>query len=227
MALIDQQIAKEDLATGIALSQLGEQDTGAATGWAAGAGAARALGGMFGMEDPRIVEQRAIADAMQNMDFRDPKNLYKIGQFMIQRGDWEKGNKMLELAGQIEYYQGSVAAKGAKSGASLKISLPELIKQHREGLIAFARDNKIDINSSQLRQETGDTYAQLSGKVTELANVLSKLQNQGADAADILASKEYNELVNQMYAEILGVGQTPPTTDPNEFLKNNPFPTGP
>jgi len=228
MVDIRRQIQQEDLATGLSLAKAGPWEMNLAQGYAAGAGAGRALGGLFGMEDPRIVEQRAISKAVSEMDFSDPNNLFKLGQLMIERGDWERGQRMIELASQAQYYQGTVAAKGAKSGAPLKISLPELIKQHREGLIAYARKKGIDINVSQLREkEAGEIYSKLSGKVTELANVLSKLQNQGADPIDIMSSDEYNQLIIQMYDEILNIS---PTAAPNynpEYSKTNPFPMGP
>jgi hypothetical protein len=114
MANIEQQLAQQDLATGIKLAGMGAESS-AATGYAAGAGAARALGGLFGMEDPRIVEQRALTKAIEEMEaaggFRDPNNLYKMGEFLIKQGDFERGSQLIELGNQLVGYQGRGAEK--------------------------------------------------------------------------------------------------------------------
>jgi len=116
MANIEQQLAQQDLATGIKLAGMGAESS-AATGYAAGAGAARALGGLFGMEDPRIVEQRALTKAIEEMEaaggFRDPNNLFKMGEFLIKQGDFERGSKLIELGNQLVGYEGRTA-KGGK-----------------------------------------------------------------------------------------------------------------
>ena len=113
MADMRRQFQQEDLATGLSLAKAGPWEMNLAQGYAAGAGAGRELMGMFGNEDPRIQEQRAVARAIDEMEkdggFRNPANLYKIGQYLIQQGDYDRGAKLIELGQKIE----SAQAQGA------------------------------------------------------------------------------------------------------------------
>ena len=109
MADMRQQFQQEDLATGLSLAKAGPWEMNLAQGYAAGAGAGRELAGLFGAEDPRIQEQRAVARAIDEMEkdggFRNPANLYKIGQYLIQQGDYDRGAKLIELGQKIESAQ--------------------------------------------------------------------------------------------------------------------------
>jgi hypothetical protein len=207
MASIEQQIAQQDLAQGAAYAKLGA-DAPTAYGYAAGAGAARALGGLFGMEDPRIVEQRAISKAVSEMDFRDPNNLYKLGQLMIERGDFDKGQKMLDLATKAEYYQGQNAASGvAKPKIYSPLDKTEM-QALTEQLLSFAEANNIDIDTAQLRRGEGAVYSALYEK----GNMLKQFVRQG-DPTQLVGSPEMNQIMTQMFKEVLGVNTTSPTGD--------------
>jgi len=109
MADMRSQLQQQDLATGLGLAKAGPWQANIAQGYAAGAGAGRELAGMFGIEDPAINEQKAIDRAIREMEadggFRNPENLYKIGQYLIQQGEFEKGSRLIELGNQLVSYE--------------------------------------------------------------------------------------------------------------------------
>ena len=96
MADMRRQFQQEDLATGLSLAKAGPWEMNLAQGYAAGAGAGRELMGMFGNEDPRIQEQRAVARAIDDGDpaqRREPgRRLYVDREWPRPGRDWGQGH---------------------------------------------------------------------------------------------------------------------------------------
>lgn len=154
MANIYDEINQQDFAQGALLGKMDPWQTAIATGYAGGAQAARGVGGLFGMEDPRIAERREMEAKLNEVDFRNPETLFNIGKMLISKGEYEKGTRLLELADTIQYHTASAASSG---GATKLTDVPETFRKgFIEKWIKTQEDAGIKVDKQSARELRGE-----------------------------------------------------------------------
>jgi hypothetical protein len=176
------RIAQEDEAIAAKLSQAAPGQTLMRIALQGGSQAGRALGGLFGIEDPRLKEaaqQEAIFKELKDsgVDFKDPEKLYSALSDAYQaRGMVDKA---IVTAAKLEDIKAtklkSEAEFGLKSAQTTK-ALADARKALTENLPTVAKLQKLrdDLRAARSNAESDQQLAEIDQKLKELDSAINK-----------------------------------------------------
>jgi hypothetical protein len=176
------RIAQEDEAIAAKLSQAAPGQTLMRIALQGGSQAGRALGGLFGIEDPRLKEaaqQEAIFKELKDsgVDFKDPEKLYSALSDAYQaRGMVDKA---IVTAAKLEDIKAtklkSEAEIGLKSAQATK-ALADARKALTENLPTVAKLQKLrdDLRAARPNAESDQQLAEIDQKLKELDSAINK-----------------------------------------------------